>query len=420
MSVNPGNIEKLLQHIDTLIETDPTLLRKLTLDLSKITRQVYAHAIADTHGYCMRFKIFESQVFDLLTNVKLTTEQVKQAFIIDWEVPPTAYMVCNVYYHILLLFVILGIRKKIDSMQKDALALVLIKLWNGRLIRFIRYCNADVMRYVIANLNGKYNARKHDTPMTMILQHSVPTLLQKYGPGIAMDCKKTKTLFDQGWVRFNQTFISRKVVDLDTGIKKGKSGLAPLYYDAYERNLKISTPGSNVDALNSDNDVSHSEHYSINDNDEVISQLVNYIVMNFNAITSYDDEFLRFINLTTMVNSKSIEILLGGMHNIKYSDYIREIVELMFKQLGQIGNSEICSPAFINETIKKKFISSKHSPIITQLKNMVDILLEKIFDDVVVYYKYSSYSAPRRGHLRKVIFYGIAYNMQKFICKSKI
>lgn len=418
MEMTSGNIEKLLSRMDDCIKQDPTLLRKLALELSKLTRQVYADAITRTEGYCMSFKLFESQTLDLLSKFQLTKAEVKDAFVDDWQVPRNAYMVGNEYYHTLLLFITLGIRKHVESIQKDALTLILIKLWNGRRIKFIRYCNADVMRYVVANLNGKYHARKYESPMTMILQHFVPTLLKKYAGRIDRNPVETKTLFSTSWVRFYQIFVSRKVVDLETGIKKGKSGLAPLYYNAVENNLKISKPGSNVDAMNTDNVASHADFYSFNDNDEIISGLVNYIVMNFNAISSYDDEFLRFVNRVTMVNSKSIEILLGGMHNIKYSDYIREIVELMFKQLQLTNKQDLCSPAFINETVKKKFISSKHSPIIVQLKNMVDILLEKIFDDVVVYYKYSSYSSPRRGHLRKVIFYGIAYNMQKFVCKT--
>lgn len=413
-------IESLLQHIETQLSNDSQLLKQIQLELSKISRQVYADAIAQTTGYCMTFKIFESAVFDLLKLVKLELDEVKQSFIEDWKVPANAYMVCNVYYHILLLFMILGLRKKNESIQRDSLTLILIKLWNGRRIRFIRYCNPDVMRYVIANLNGKYNARKYESPMMMILQHFVPTLLKKYGPRIEADPKATKTLFDQSWVRFTQTFNSRKVVDLETGVKKGKSGLAPLYYYANEHNLKISKAGSNVDSVNSDNEISHSDFYSINDNDELINGLVNYIVMNFNAESSYSQEFFEFVNKTTVVNIKSIQIILGGMHNIKYTDYIREIIELMFKQLqGVLQNKQdICDPKFINEIIKKRFISSKHSIIITQLKNMIDILLEKIFDDHVKYIKYSYYSAPRRGHLRKVIFYGMAYNMQKFICNA--
>lgn len=414
-----GTIEELLQHIDAQVQNNPALFQNIKLELSKITRIVYADAITQNTGYCMTFKIPEMQVYELLNLLNLDKNTVKQTFIADWNVPSTSHMVTNVYYHTLLLLFAYGIRKKDETIQKNALTLILIKLWNGRRIKFIKYCNPDIMRYVIANLNGKYNARKYESPMTVILQHFVPTLIKKYGERINRDPKATKTLFEQSWVRFTQTFISRKIVDLETGVKKARSGLAPLYYAASEQNLRISKAGSNVDAVNTDNEASHSDYYSSDDNDELISQITNNIVMNFNAISSYDKEFLKFLNEVTKVNSQSIEILLGGMHNIEYTEYIHEIIELMFKQLtGNLNPENICSPNFINVTIKKRIISSKHSIIVTQLKNMVDMLLEKIFDKVVVYYKYSSYSLPRQGHLRKIIFYGIGYNMQKFICKG--
>lgn len=412
-----GNINDLLKHIETKVAENPSLFQNLKIELTAITRSVYADAITQNVGYCMTFKIPETQVLNLLNIVDLDPDDVRETFIADWKVPRDAYMVTNIYYHTLLLFLTYGLRKKDEAIQKNALTLILIKIWNGRRIRFIRYCNPDIMRYVIANLNGKYNARKYDSPMIMILQHFVPTLIKKYGPRIEADPTATKTLFNQSWVRFTQTFLSRKVVDLETGFKYGKSGLAPLYYYASKNNLKITKAGSNVDSVNTDTEVGHSDYYSTNANNEVIQGLVNNIIMNLNAISIYDETFLQFLNNATKVNRAAIEIILGGMHNIEFVDYIREIIELMVNQLnGNISPNDICSPDFINVTIKRKFISSKHSINIVNLKKIIDLLLEKIFDKFIPYYKYSSYSQPRQGHLRKIIFYGLAYNMQKYIC----
>ena len=414
-----GNINDLLEHIDNVVSQNPSVFQTLKMELTSITRSVYAEAITQNVGYCMTFKIPETQVLNLLDIVNLDKHDVKETFISDWNVPRDAYMVTNVYYHTLLLFLAYGLRKKDESLQKNAVTLVLIRIWNGRRIRFIRYCNPDVMRYVIANLNGKYNARKYDSPIIMILQHFVPTLIKKYGPRIEKDPTATKTLFSQAWVRLTQTFNSRKVVDLETGEKYGLSGLAPLYYDASKKNLRISKAGSNIDTVNTDTEVGHSDYYSTNVNDELIQGLVNNIVMNLNAISLYDETFLQFLNEATKVNKQAIEIILSGMHNIEFVDYIREILELMIKQLnGNVSSTEICSSDFINVTVKRKFISSKHSINIINLKKICDLLLEKIFDKFIQYYKYSSYSQPRQGHLRKIIFYGLAYNMQKYICSK--
>lgn len=418
--MNSGNnIEKLLQHIEDQFSADSTLLVKVTNKIKDIARNVYADAITQTTSYCMTFKIFESQVYDLCSLVKLDKDAVKEAFIADWQVPRNAYMVCNVYYHILLLFVIIGLRKNNKDITDRALTLMLVKLWNGRRIKFIKFCNPDVMRYVIANLNGKYKAHHHETPIDLINNHFVPTLINKYGPSIKANPSETKTLFDRAWSRITQTFISRRVVDLETGEKRGTSGLAPLYYDANEKNLKISKPGSNVDALNSDAEVSALDSFSSNANDELINQIANYIVMNFNAFSNYDDNFIKFLIENCTTNKNGLQVILNGMHSIELIEIIREILELMFKQLqGRISKLDVCNADFINTTIKKKFISSKHSVTITTLKQLVDTLLEKIFDKHIKYTPYSSYCNPRKGHMRKIIFYGIGYNIQKFICNN--
>lgn len=416
----PGhNIEKLLQHIEQQFENDHNLLIKVTNKIKDIARNVYADAITQTTSYCMTFKIFESQVYELCNLVNLDKDTIKEAFIADWQVPRSAYMVCNPYYHILLLFVCVGLRKNNKDISDRALTLMLVKLWNGRRIKFIKFCNPDVMRYVIANLNGKYKAHHHETPIDLINNHFVPTLLNKYGNAIKANPSETKTLFDRAWSRITQTFISRRVVDLETGDKRGTSGLAPLYYDANEKNLKISKPGSNVDALNSDAEISALDSFSSNANDELINQLANYIVMNFNAFSSYDDNFISFLSKQSTVNKDGLQLILNGIHNIEFTEIIREILELMFKQLqGRVSKTDICTPDFINTTIQKKFISSKHSVTITTLKSLVDTLLEKIFDKYAKYAAYTGYCNPRKGHMRKIVFFSIGYDMQKYICAA--
>ena len=408
-----NQIDNVLNVLVGQIKAGPIGDRKLQIELEKTMRKVYSAAINDSDGYCMTFKTPESDILSILKtcNINLDNKDVQKAFAEDWNVPKTAYMWNNVYYHLLSLFILYGQRYRNDSIKRTALTLMLCKIWNGRRIHFMQYCNPEVMRYVIANLSKKYLARNYDTPIAMILQHFVPSLLEKYGKRIERNSLETKTLFSQSWCRLEQIFVQDWGPDLRTGRSKAHNGLAPKYYEAHQKGLKISKPTTTSDPDNMDN----TDFYSSNEFDDLINNIVNYITMNVNP--TYDQNFLDFVSKNSTVNSQAIELILTNIHNIKYVDYIRDILEYMFRQL-QVDRVRICAPNFMTDIIKRKIISSKHSANINQLKKLVDQLLEKIYEDAIRFIKYSNYSGPRRGHIRKVIFYGFAYNIQKVLCSG--
>lgn len=408
-------IDNVLNTLVGQIKAGPIGDRKLQIELEKIMRKVYSAAINDNDGYCMTFKTPESDVLSVMKNsgIDLDVKTVQSAFKDIWRFPENSHMWNNPYYHLLSLFILYGQRYRNESIQRSALTLMLCKIWNGRRIRFMTYCNPEVMRYVVANLSGKYLAKKYDTPMSMIIQYFVPTLLDKYGKAIERDSSETKRLFSQCWCRIEQVFMQDWGPDLKSGKNKARGGLAPKYYEAYKKGLKISKPTTTTDP--GDEDLDSTDFYSSNEFDEMINSIVNYITINVNP--SYDKKFLEFVSKNSTVNSQAIELILNGMHNIRYTDYIRDILEYMFKQL-QVDRAQICAASFMTETLKRRIISSKHSPNINQLKKLVDQLLEKIYDDVIRFIKYSNYSGPRRGHIRKVVFYGFAYNIQKVLCSG--
>ena len=412
---NTNPIDIIYNKLVANMEADPQLERRIQIELEKMMRKVYSDAISQNTGYCMSFKVQETDVLALANKMGFEVAEIRDAFSTQWEIPKTAYMYNNPYYHILLLCIVYGVRKHNESIKKAAMAALLFKIWNGRKIHFVKYCNPDVMRYVIANLSGKYLARKYDSPVTLIIQYFVPTLLSKYGPWVDVEVHGTKRILEQAWGRVEQLFVSNYAPDLLTGTNKARSGLSVAYYNAKEKGMKISKPSSSGGS-DIDDSTSSLDYYSSNEFDDLISGAVNYIIMNINP--HYDDAFVRFVNRVSTVNMKGVELILQSIHDVRYADYIRDILELMFKQLQIANRAEICSKTFLTDVVKRKFISSKHSPIIIQLKKIIDNLLEKIFDDVIKYTKYSGYSNPRQGHIRKVIFYAFSYNLQRYMCSG--
>ena len=409
-------IDEILSDFLNSCKKDPNLTNIVKLELDKIVRKLYADAISQQNGWCMSFKVPEADVLNMLNIIGIDQTKLLAAFSTQWDVPATAYMVNNPYYHTLLFLSLYGIRtRKIDIISKNAMVLLLAKLWNGRRQKHIPFCDPDVMRYVVANMSGKYTPRKHDSPIMMIINHYSPTLLETYGDRIKADSTITKRLFDQSWGRIRQLFLSDMSPNIRTGKSEAKSGMAPLYFDAKKKGLKISTPKPGAKLRDSDDALSSIDQYTSHSHDEMITNISNYIMMNI--YPKYDDTFIRFINRETSAKAEKIKILLNGVHSVRYSDYIHDTLELMFNQLQVGDRSDICKQLFF-QTVKKRIISSKHSPNVTQLKKIVDLLLGRIFDDKIQYVSYEDYSTPMRGKLRNIVFYGFAYNIQKYVCSS--
>jgi hypothetical protein len=267
------------------------------------------------------------------------------------------------------------------------------------------------MRYVVMNAGGKKYARIYDNPLHMITSKTVPNLLEKYGPDIKKDSTKTISILNQSHSRIRQLFVSDMSPNIKTGKSEANSGLAPEYFEASKQGLKVS---SQKIMSKNDTEIQSIEQYSSHSHEELINEIINYIIMNVDP--KYDSNIIQFINKMTTTRPGHINLILTNIHSLKYEDHIRDIIGLLFKQLQVNTKTEICSPTFLVELVKRRVVSSKHSPIIVQLKNLLDLLLEKIFKNNIGYRDYTLYSTPSRGKLRNIIIYGLCYNIQKYIC----
>jgi hypothetical protein len=261
------------------------------------------------------------------------------------------------------------------------------------------------MQYVIQNMmSKKFLPTKHETPFELVTQHFTPTIYAKYKSYIQKDPKETKRLFEACFNRIRQIFRSDRVADLKNGEIKYRSGLQPLYFDAKERNLKVSTTVSNSETGIETSLTSHSI-------EEDIDSITNYIVMNHNPI--YEEKFVEFLKSQSSAQKNSITQILTSLHSITYTDHLREILESIFRRV-QLNN--ICSPSFMEE-IQSKVVSSKHTPDVTRIKDICDRLLGDIMKNKFTnQYDYMQYSSTNRAQLRRIVIYGLGYNIQKYKC----
>jgi hypothetical protein len=227
--------------------------------------------------------------------------------------------------------------------------------------------------------------------------------------------RETKRIFDAGYARIRQIFLSGKMANLKSGEVVYTSGIAPLYYKAKEQNLKFSSLKlANI----KDNEMSTAtDALSHNSYADQIELVTNYIILNTRP--SYPNDIISYIYEKTKIKPDQISNILKILHNHKYKDHIHEMLELVFKKLSINSKNEICSKTFLDTLVKQYFISSKHTEEIVNLKKICDKLLE----DILLHeYKpptdYNSFNDSNKSQFRNLIIYGLCYNLQHFMCYS--
>ena len=175
MKKNYELLKKLIDEVTQKIKENDLVEKHLFSIESNVYRETL-NKISE-EGFCAPFKVPEKEVLALYDILSLDKNKVKKAFKEAFNWPENAYMYGNPYYHILLLLV-LAFRKlnKIKA-SKIALFLILTRLWNGIKYKYIKYCNKNVMDYVLTKMISKRHlVSKFRDPLDLIVNYFVETL----------------------------------------------------------------------------------------------------------------------------------------------------------------------------------------------------------------------------------------------------
>lgn len=399
--------------LDKTIQAEPSILTKLHSELSRMVSSAYTQAMNSDEGYCFKFTIPSTAVSELFNILKLNEAEVGKAFQADWKFPNHANMYNDPYYQILLLVTYLGIKRNDDQMINNALFILLQKLWNGRKYAYIKYCDKKIMSYVISHMvNKKHNVAKFDTPLALLKDYFVPTLMRKYRPEIAKDVYRLRQLFMQSWGRIDQMFTFNPVIDIETGEKRAQGGLLPLYMKAKEEGLHVSTP--TIIKGDSEEEPSFDKYSTIHNRDAIVTSTADYITMN--SKVQYPEVFINEINKNTKVSTKVIGQMLSALHNHKNYDLIHDTLSMILSRTNVADKSDICNKDFAN-TVKRNIISSKNTEEIRKLQKLLAMLAAKIFTENLLL-NLDIYGKAQQMQISNVILYGLVYNLQKHNCSN--
>lgn len=410
-----NQVSAIYNQLDKTIQSTPNLLVKLHGELSRMISATYTQAMNSDEGYCFKFTLLTTSVMNLFTLLSLDTKEVGKAFQTDWKFPSHAVMYNDPYYQILLLLVYYGIKKSDEQMINNALFLLLQKIWNGRKYAYIKYCDKRVMRYVVAHLvNKKHNVTKFDSPLSLLKDYYVPTLMKKYRPEIAKDIFRLRQLFMQSWGRIDQLFIFNPVIDSQSGEKRAQGGLLPLYMKAKDQGLFLTTP--TIIKGDSEEEAGFAEYSTIHNRDEIVTSTADFITMNVKA--QYPNSFILEINKNTKVSTKVIETMMTALHNHKNYDLIHDALSVILSRTNISDKNDICSKDFMIN-VKRNIISSKNTEEIRKMQKLLVMLSTNIFkEDLGI--EFDNYGKAQQMQICNVVLYGLIYNLRKYNCQGLV
>lgn len=308
-----------------------------------------------------------------------------------------------------------GIREEKQHFIDNTFLVYLLKIWNGRRSRYLKYCDKKVMKYIITNMcTNRHLFVKYDSPLSLLKDYFVPSLMKTYRERIKTNPKELQRLLSQSWTRIRQMYIGNLVIDIKTGEKIPQSGILAMYMKAKKEKLSISAP--TVSKLGDENEPTFAEYSTTSNRDEIINSSTEFITMN--PMPKYPLELINQLNRETKVSIKTIDTILHGVHNHNYHDLIRDIYAIILSRTNVNIKNDVCTPNY-NILVKRNIISSKNNPDSKKMQTIANMLLDKIFQEKLSI-DYHKYSNVQQIQLRNVIVQGLVYNMKQNICKGQV
>ena len=402
--------EKIKKDLIVDRNTEHKIARELLI--IKSTAQQHAMQSAEL-SYCFKFNLPYTKISKILNPLNISNQQVYSAFQRDWGVNVMKNkMHKDIYYQNLLLLVYYGLVTKKTMVAENAFFAILIKIWNGRKEKYIKFCEPKIMKYIVGTMNKKFLAANYDGPLYLIHEYFVPTLLKKYSANILRDPggrEGLKRLFEQSWGRIDQLFCQNRQINIQTNTKHCQGGFLPLYMKAKEE-------GSWVNSDVGDQE-EQSSFMSVNEREQISQDVADYITSNTNV--KYSETFINSLHRESNVNKKIITLLLDGIRDYSFHEYLVELLLLILSRLNIQQKEDVCkSDIFVR--FKRNIVSSKNNVDVRKINKITNKLINDIFKKNQMDINITDYSLPQQGKIRRIFLSIILSEMRKVICYKQV
>jgi len=359
--------------------------------LSKIHNESLGHS-----SFCDALRTPNGIEKKLLTIYGINDRQMLHAFEkIGFH--PDNRMYSSLYYQTLTLAYYIGSRADDDVMRIFALALMQVKIFNGRQYSIMpNGCQKEIAHYVISSkLRSTAVFKRYPSPFNAITNYYAPTMDTKYNPYIKRDPAHPTlglvVLLMQSYGRIEQTFR--------TSIRKH-------YYDAVnsgERSIGMDVNSSGAKGVEVGAEIT-----AITSAVDTIQQNLLMKPVKLNQIDK------TYLKETYAISDKFLSDVYVFLDSDENESDIKNIYELIFTYL-KITESNMCGKKVI-ETVNLITNTKGNDKTIEKIKKYLDSLINIMFKNVL-----KQASSSNRLKLRKVLLLILILRSKQSLCpNSKI
>jgi len=368
------------------------LLEKSNIDyykLKKVIANITATELSRLVEPCY-YPSLKKNYYELLHICNLSEKDIKEfTKNLYKNTPASKWKLPNDPITNFLIFIMYYFLKKKDQISfMYTMTYFCIRYYTNLMIKHIKYCNPDVFRYTLQNMS-KINL--------FIREGTIPNGL--YYLSNEMTKKYKKDILDK-----NTDKILKFITECRHRISQSVKSFSESYYKAKKDGSYIKTQ---EEEINNDDDSFQIQHQ------ERSSKVIEQLVKNITIYKVIDQKALKEAKTITKININLANVITDKLCNIKYSDNIRNILQLFVKDLKEV--KQLCGKDFYK--IMKSLMSIKRTiPGKNYFKTQVNLLLQKILEEVNYIKEYEKLANQTKFLINSYLAYYITLSFRNHVC----
>jgi len=374
---------------------DPHLLMQLKHTLAKDGQKIMQQSI-NHETFCNTFQVPDRLPNELLALYGMSERQLSDAMAKIGFILNDMYK--RSYYQTLCVAYLIGLEFDDENIRKLAILLIVIRIWNGRKIKFFpRFCDPDIARYVLNYvLKGTHSIKKVGSVFEYLDRYLTPQIDFKYAPTIANNLDShtegLRKLIETNYSRIVQTF----------------SSMARAYYKTQAEGKKEIISGQYQNQYGSGDTVEMHESFSGNI-ERLVDKIVKNAMLKKNILLTNDAKniFKEKFN----ISDASIKKLNDWIDDNDNEEEIKYFFELLFTNLKTKDEADVCK--YDLSVLANKVTTSKKDEQLKKAKEILDHALISILGG-----KYQTMGIQSQYRLRAIMSYALIIFAKIMLCKK--